>query len=131
MESIPESPESKSRTNDNELRATEMMLKTICKTNTYRFKRYENCLQASEAIEFLIRNNFATSKAAAIEFGNSLVKKGYIEHVAERTTPFSDAYGYFQVPIKYHDFMFGIMPTGTQLLSLTSISASPNSSPTP
>lgn len=48
---------------------------------TFLLRKYPNCFTGSDAVQFFIRNRFATSEHEALCIGNALLKAGLFRHV--------------------------------------------------
>lgn len=79
-----------SSTDSNELSISEMA--TFLRSNveikdrTYHLKTYEKCFIGSEAVQYLVANNFASSADEAIVLGNVMLEQGLFFHVTRDHT---------------------------------------------
>ena len=72
----------------------ELLRKLDVKDRTYRMKTYPACFVGSEAVDYMVENQLATSRQDAVKIGRELLELGHFDHVV-REHDFKDEFLFY------------------------------------
>ena len=75
--------------------ASELLRKLDVRDRTYRMKIYPACFVGSEAVDYMVEKQMATSRQDAVKIGRELLELGHFEHVL-RDHDFKDEFLFYR-----------------------------------